>query len=443
MGSDDMKDIKIGILGLGTVGTGIAKILMQNRDIIAARLGANLVLKRAADIDLERERGVAFEDGVLTTDADSVVNDPEIDIVLELIGGEGIAKSLIVKGLENGKHIVTANKALLAAHGNEIFRLAAEKGVNLAFEASVAGCIPIIKTIRESLVANNISSITGILNGTCNYILTQITRDGVSFADALADAQAEGFAEADPTLDIEGHDTAHKLALLSALAYGMEINLDDIYIDGISGITPMDIEFAVESGYTIKLLAISKFDGTAIEARVHPTMIPVTDMLSNVEGSLNAVSVHGDAVGDMMLYGYGAGMMPTASAVLSDTVDIARNILTDGGLRVPSLSYQMDHIKKIPVRPIDEIETHYYLRFAAMDRPGVLSKISGILGEHNISIKSVLQIERKLNGAVPLFMLTHLAREAEMKKALEKIVSLDVIVDKPVLIRIEEQDDPS
>lgn len=438
-----MKEIKIGILGLGTVGTGIAKILMQNRETIAARLGAALTLKRAADLDIKRDRGIVFEEGVLTTDADAVINDPEIDIVLELIGGDGIAKTLINKAISNKKHIATANKSLLAAHGNEIFRLAAENGVSLAFEASVAGCIPIIKTIRESLVANNLYSITGILNGTCNYILTKISREGVSFVDALADAQAEGFAEADPTLDIEGHDTAHKLAILSALAYGTEINLNDIYIEGISGITPMDIEFALESGYTIKLLAISKYDGKAIEARVHPTMIPATDMLSNVEGSLNAVSVNGDAVGDMLLCGYGAGMLPTASAVLADTVDIARNILVGGGMRVPALSYQANHIKKIPFRPIDEVETHYYLRFAAMDRPGVLSKISGILGEHHISIKSVLQIERKLNGAVPLFMLTHLAREAEMKKALEKIVSLDVIVDDPVLIRIEEPEDPS
>ena len=432
-----MKEINIGILGIGTVGTGIAKILLENESLITSRLGAKLVLKRAADIDLKRDRGLIFKDGVLTTDPFEIVNDPNIDIVLEMIGGENIAKELILKSIDNGKHIVTANKALLASQGNILFKAAAAKGVTIAFEPSVAGCIPIIKTLRETLVANNIQSISGILNGTCNYILSKITGEGVSFESALAEAQAEGFAEADPTLDIEGFDTAHKLAILSSIAFGMEIDIKDIYIEGISRITPMDIEFADQYGYKIKLLAITKYTGESVEARVHPTMIPMSNPLSNVNGSLNAVTISGDAVGDMMLYGHGAGMMPTASAAISDVVDIARALLNGGVPKVPMLSFQTERIRKIPIHPIDEISTVYYFRFSALDQPGVLSKISGILGDHAISIKSVHQTEQKLNGAVPIFMLTHQAKEAEVKKALSKIASLEVIADTPLLIRIE------
>jgi homoserine dehydrogenase len=432
-----MKKIKVGILGLGTVGTGIAKIIYDNAPLITSRLGTTLTLKKAADIDLERDRGIRFDDGVLTTDPFEVVNDPEIDIVLEMIGGETIAKDLILKAIDNGKHIVTANKALLAVHGNMLFKLAAEKGVSIAFEPSVGGCMPIIKTIRESLVGNDIASISGILNGTCNYILSKITDEGVAFEDALSEAQAEGFAEADPTLDIEGYDTAHKLAILSSIAYGAEINLDDIYVEGITNITAMDIEFANQCGYRIKLLAITKFTGDAIDARVHPTMIPFSNPLSNVNGSLNAVTISGDAVGDMMLYGHGAGMMPTASAAISDTIDIARDLLNGIHTRVPMLSFKMDKIKRIPTQPIDEISTYYYIRFSALDQPGVLSKLSGILGDHNISIKSVHQTERKSNDAVPIFMLTHRAKEAEIQKALAKISSLGIITVAPSLIRIE------
>ncbi len=432
-----MKEIKIGILGLGTVGTGIAKIIYDNAELITSRLGAALTLKKAADIDLERDRGIDFADGVLTADPLEVVNDPEIDIVLEMIGGETIAKDLILKAIDNGKHIVTANKALLASSGNMLFTKAAEKGVSIAFEPSVGGCMPIIKTIRESLVGNRIASISGILNGTCNYILSKITNEGVCFEDALAEAQAEGFAEADPTLDIEGFDTAHKLAILSSIAYGTQINLNDIYVEGITNITATDIEFANQCGYKIKLLAITKFTKNAIDARVHPTMIPFSNPLSNVNGSLNAVTISGDAVGDMMLYGHGAGMMPTASAAISDTIDIARDLLYGTHTRVPMLSFQMEKIKKIPTQPIDEISSYYYVRFSAIDQPGVLSKISGILGDHGISIKSVHQTERKLNGAVPIFMLTHRAKEAEIQKALSKISSLDIITGAPSLIRIE------
>ena len=435
-----MKEIQIGLLGLGTVGTGVAKILTEHRDRIASRVGAFMNLRRVADIDLTTDRGIQFEPGVLTDDAWSVVNDPEIKIVVEMIGGETIAKDLILKAIENGQQIVTANKALLASQGNSIFKSAAEKGVDLAFEASVGGCMPIIKSIRESLVGNRIHSMIGILNGTCNYILSKITNEGCAFETALKEAQASGFAEADPSLDVDGFDTSHKIAILSALAYGMEINLGDVYVEGISRITPMDIEFADQFGYRIKLLAISKNKGDAVETRVHPTMIPVDNMLSNVNGPLNAITVSADAVEEIMLYGRGAGMMPTASAVLGDIVDIGRNLLHGSTGRVPMLSYQMDTIRRIPVLPMSAVVTHYYLRFQAMDRPGVLSIISGILGKHNISIKTAYQKGRKTNGSVPLVMLTHSANEAAVVKALEEIHSLDVVSAKPVFIRIEDQD---
>ena len=434
-----MKKINIGLLGCGTVGTGVAKILIENKGLISSRVGACLILKRVADIDIKRDRGISFDDGVMTTDAYSVVDDPEIDIVVEMIGGDGIAKDLILKAIENGKQVVTANKALLAVHGNTLFRAAAQKGVDLAFEASVGGCMPIIKSLRESLVGNTIKSMTGILNGTCNYILSEITFNGSAFESALSEAQSNGFAEADPTLDVEGIDTAHKLAILTSLAYGMEINFHDIYIEGISNITPIDIEFARQFGYRIKLLAISKNKGNKVEARVHPAMISFDNPLSNVNGTMNAITISGDAVGDMMLYGHGAGMMPTASAVVGDTVDLVRNILSSSKGRLPLLSYQFDNIKKIPVMPVEDIFTNYYFRFSALDHPGVLSKLAGILGNNSISIKSVHQKGRKTKGSVPIVILTHLAKEAGVKKALSQISSLDIISDSPVLIRVEDE----
>lgn len=436
-----MKTIQMGLLGFGTVGTGIARLLIENADVIEARVGLPLELKSIADIEVEKDRGLSIDRNMLTTDAWRVVDDPEIEIIIEMIGGEGIAKDLMLKAIENGKHVVTANKALLAKHGNEIFEKAGEKGVDVAYEASVGGCMPIIKTVRESLVGNHIQSITGILNGTCNYILSKITDDGSMFETALAAAQANGFAEADPTLDVEGFDTAHKLAILTALGYGMAINYDDIYIEGISKITPFDIEFAAQFGYRIKLLAISKFKAGAVEARIHPTMIPFNNILSNVNGSLNAVTVTGDAVGDILLSGHGAGMMPTASAVISDIVDLARNLMMGISGRVPMLACQKDKIRQIPVVPMEKLSTHYYFRFSALDKPGVLSKISGILGKYAISLQSVHQKGRKTNGTVPVVMLTHTALEADVKKALLEIESLDVVGEKPVLIRIEDEKD--
>jgi homoserine dehydrogenase len=434
-----MKTINVGLLGCGTVGTGVAKLLIENKPVIASRLGATLNLKRVADIDIETDRGIQFAQGVLTTDANAVVNDPEIEIVVEMIGGEGIAKELILKAIENGKQVITANKALLASQGNTLFKAAAEKGVDLAFEAAVGGCMPIIKSLRESLVANQIHSMIGILNGTCNYILTKITDEKRPFGDALSEAQQKGYAEADPSFDVDGIDTAHKIAILTALAYGMNINLPDVYIEGISKITPLDVEFAEHFGYRIKLLAISKNKDNQVEARVHPTMIPFDNLLSSVFGTVNAVMVSGDAVGDIMLYGRGAGMMPTASAVISDAVDIARNLMAGTTRRVPALSVQREHIQNIRIMPMDEIVTHYYFRFAALDRPGVLSAISGILGRHDISIQSMQQKGRKINGSVPVVMVSHRAKEADVQKALAEIDRLDVVSQPTMLIRIEDE----
>ena len=436
-----MKPVQLGLMGCGTVGTGVARLLIEQRKLILARTGIPLKLKYVADLDQKTDRGIRFEPGVFINDAWQIVNDPEIDIVIEMIGGETLAKDLITAAIENGKHVVTANKALLAKHGQPLVAAAVAKGVDLAYEASSGGCMPIIKTLREALVANEIQAMVGILNGTCNYILTKITDEGIAFQDALKAAQAAGYAEADPTLDVGGFDAAHKLAILSALAYGSPINFDDIYIEGISAVTPLDIQFAAEFGYCIKLLAIGKRSGDAIEARVHPTMIPLDNILSSVGGSLNAVTVSGHAVEDLFLSGYGAGMMPTASAVLSDIVDLARNIRYNAVGRVPLMGYQPEAVHTLPILPMAQVATQYYFRFSAKDRPGVLSSVSGILGRHGISIKSVHQKGRKSDGAVPIVMLTHQAVEANVQQALDEIAHLDVIGSTPVLIRIENSNE--
>lgn len=436
-----MRKIYIGLLGCGTVGTGVARLLLERKELISARVGAELILKNIADIDVERDRGLTLESGMMVADARPVVDDPQIDIIVEMIGGDRIAKDLMLRAIENGKHVVTANKALLAVHGNVIFRAAAEKGVDLAFEASCGGCMPIIKTLRESLVCNHIHAMTGILNGTCNFILTKILQERIPFADALAQAQAGGYAEADPTLDIEGIDTAHKLAILTALAYGMEINFKDIYIEGISRITPLDIQYAEQFGYKIKLLAIGKEKDGQVESRVHPTMIPADNLLSHVDGTLNALRVSGDAVGDIVLNGHGAGMMPTGSAVVGDIVDIARNMMTGAVGRIPLLAYQPESIRKLPVLPMDDVETQYYFRFSVLDQPGVLARIAGILGHNGISLRSVHQKGRKNKGPVPIVMFTHLAREKDVTAALSEISHLDVVADKPMLIRIEDENE--
>jgi homoserine dehydrogenase len=434
-----MKKIQVGLLGFGTVGSGVVKILLENREVIESRLGASLALKWIADLDLERDREVVVDTGLLTTDSEMVIDDPEVDIVVELIGGYEPAKSFILKAIENGKHIVTANKALLAAHGDEIFSTASQKGVEVGFEASVGGGIPLIRSMKEGLVANRIESLFGILNGTANYILTKMTDQGSSFSEVLKEAQALGYAEADPTFDIEGIDTAHKLTILLAIAYGVPIDFEAVYTEGISKVTPLDIKFIKEFGYRIKLLAISKDDGQAIEARVHPTLIPDDSMLANVNEAYNALYIKGDAVGNVMLYGPGAGMMPTGSAVVSDLVDVARNMLSRAVGRVPCVGYQPASMNARQARPIEELQTEYYFRFSAEDRPGVLSKVSGILGNHQISIKSVHQKGRDLLGAVPIVMITHEAKEAAVRKALAEIDQLEMIKDKTVLFRIEDR----
>lgn len=434
-----MKPIQLGLMGCGTVGTGVARLLIQEQALLQERAGFPLHLKYVADLDPDRDRGVAFEPGVFISDAHRLIEDPEVDIVIEMIGGETLAGDLIRKAIAKGKHVVTANKALIAKQGNDLFALAYEKGVDLAFEASVCGCMPVIKSLREALVGNRIEAMTGILNGTCNYILSKITQEQVPFAAALAEAQANGYAEADPTLDIEGLDAAHKLAILSALAYGMKINFDDIYVEGISGITPLDIQFAEEFGYRIKLLAISKRGDASVEARIHPTMIPFDNILSNVSGTLNAITFNGHAVGQLFLSGHGAGMMPTASAVVSDIVDLARNLRNKTVGRIPLTGYQPDRIQTIPLTPITDIVTRYYFRFSALDRPGVLSAIAGILGKFGISIKTVQQRGRKTNGSVPIVMITHHAKEADVRDAFAQISALDVVSTTPVLIRIEDE----
>lgn len=433
-----MKTINIGILGYGVVGSGVAKLIKEKKNLLEARTGAYLNLKTAADIDTATDRGVDLGETRLVSDANRVIDDPEIDIIVETIGGKTIAREFIMRSLANKKHVVTANKVLLAGFGNELVKHARKNRVDLAFEASCGGCMPIIKSLRESLVANDIISMSAILNGTCNYILARISKDGSEFEDALSDAQRLGYAEAEPSLDIDGYDTAHKLAILNSLAHGMEINLADIHVEGIRNITPIDIEFARSFGYTIKLLAIGKIHDAHVEARVHPTMIPGSNPLSHVDSSMNAIVIDADATGKTMLYGHGAGMMPTASAVLSDLADIVRNILSGTKQRVPILGYPEDNISAIPILPMAELYTRYYLRFEAQDHPGVLAKISGVLGENNISIKSVHQKGRKSNGKVPIVMITHLAKEEWIQNALNRISDTGAVVGSPVLIRIEE-----
>jgi homoserine dehydrogenase len=431
------KSIRLGILGLGTVGTGVVRILERNAALIERRIGLPLEVKCIAVRDASKVRGVSIPDGVLTTDPFEVVRDSDIDIVVELIGGEDLARDLGLAAIAGGKHLVTANKALLAEHGTEIRQAARAAGVNLGFEASVAGGIPIIKTIREALAANRILSIYGIINGTSNYILTTMREEGRSFDDVLDAAQRAGYAEADPTFDVGGIDAAHKLAILLNLAFGVTAKLSDIYTEGIAGISPIDIEFGREFGYTLKLLAIAKSSDGGVEARVHPTMVPDSHPIAQVGGVYNAIEIVGDAVGDLMLYGKGAGEMPTASAVVSDIMDISRDIGVSGESRSPSL---------LPgdggegsIKPIETISSLYYLRFMVADQPGVLSQISGILGRHNISIESVIQKRRETGSPVPLVVMTHTAVERDVQTALSEIDQLSSVREKAVLIRVEAE----
>jgi len=433
-----MQEIKIGLIGFGTVGRGLAQVLYDQQERLEKRIGSSIRLSRVADIMVESLPDHISDGGkvALTKDASDLFTDPEISIIVELIGGIEPAKSFILKAIEHGKHVVTANKALLSQHGREIFASAAEKGVEVGFEASVGGGIPVIKSLKEGLVGNKIESIMGIMNGTANYILTQMTDHSTPFTEVLKDAQEKGFAEADPTYDVEGIDTAHKLAILMTIAYGMHISLDQVTTEGIAMIQPIDIDFAKEFGYRIKLLAISRNHGDHVEARVHPTMVPEKHLLANINGAYNAIHFKGDMVGNVVLYGLGAGMMPTGSAVVADVVDIARDIMTGAVQRVPALSYLPQHLATRAITPLEDLHCPYYFRMTALDKPGVLSTISGILGKYSISIESVIQKGRGHKEAVPLVILTHEAGEAAVQKAIAEIDALDIVTDKTVKIRI-------
>jgi homoserine dehydrogenase len=427
----------VGIIGFGTVGTGTVKILLSNSEIIRERTGLDIRLKRIADLDIERDRGVSLPEGVLTTRVDDILGDPEIDIVIELIGGIHPARDFILRAIRNRKHVVTANKALLATEGNEIFEEAEKNSVSIGFEASVAGGIPIIKVMQEGLVANRILNIYGIINGTSNYILTKMTEEDKDFSSALKEAQDLGYAEADPTFDIEGIDSAHKLTILSSLAYGIPLSYNQVYREGITRISTQDMVFARELGYKIKLLAITKAVDGEIEMRVHPTMIPQDYMIAKVDGVYNAIYVEGDAVGSTLYYGRGAGDMPTGSAVVADIVDIGKRI----GVNRSKGEYSFLKPSNLRIRKMEDIESMYYFRFSAIDKPGVLSKISGILGDNNISIASVIQKGRRIGGAVPLVVLTHKAKESGVLRAIKTIDDLPIVTEPTHFIRVEGKEE--
>lgn len=433
-----MRKIKVGIIGFGTIGSGVVKILASSKDIIRQRLGAEIEVAKIADLDVSSDRGVVVDSNLLTTDTKEVVDNPEVDIVVELMGGYEPARSFMLQAIAGGKHVVTANKALLAKHGDEIFSAVEDHQVAIGFEGAVAGAIPIIRSIREAFVANKITAIEGIVNGTANYILSKMSDEQCDFAVALKEAQEKGFAEADPTFDIDGIDSAHKISLLTRLAYGTPVNFDDITVQGISGISIDDIECAREFGCRIKLLAISKFNGESVDIRVHPAMIPQSHPMANVNGVLNAVRVCDNLMEENVLIGHGAGSLPTGSAVVADIVEQARDILSNNKNRVASQSFLKNEMRSIPMMNIEEIDSEYFLRFSVLDNPGVLSRISGILGNHSIGILSVIQKGRCDQGkGVPLIMMTHRASEKNVQLALKEIDALDVVCEKSNLIRVE------
>jgi homoserine dehydrogenase len=446
--------VGVGLVGLGTIGTGVVKVLSRNADVIAQRLGFPLRLVRIADLDTARDRGVDLAGIRFDADAEGLIRDPEVEIVIELIGGTGAARRILLAAIEQGKHVVTANKALLALHGKEIFALAAGRGVDVAFEASVGGGIPILRSLREGLAANRIESLHGIVNGTTNFVLTEMEKSGAPFEVVLKRAQELGYAEADPSTDVDGIDAAHKLTLLIAMAFGAQLTAKEIPTEGIRGITPLDFEAAAEFGYRIKMLAIGRERpipetgreraGTGakrrIEARVHPTLIPADSLLSKVDGAMNAIAVHGDAVGRTLFYGAGAGELPTASAVVGDLMEIAREVRRGSKGRVAPLAFLPDHLEPLPLVPLGELVGRCYLVFLAADRPGVLGQIASVLGEHGISIESVLQKKSaSLGGAVPVLVFTHPAREDAVRRALATIDRLPEIAAPTRLVRIEEE----
>jgi homoserine dehydrogenase len=434
-----MKPINVGLLGMGTVGGGTFRVLARNAEEISRRAGRAIGITVVADKEETKARDAVAKGVKVTGDAFEVVRDPAVDIVVELIGGTKIAKELVLEAIKHGKHVVTANKALLAQHGNEIFTAAQKKGVMVAFEAAVGGGIPIIKSLREGLSANRIEWIAGIINGTSNYILSEMRAKGVSFESALADAQRLGYAEADPTFDIEGVDAAHKLAIMAAIGFGIPMQFSAAYTEGISKLTREDIRYAEELGYRIKLLGITKRTPKGIELRVHPTLVPKTRLIANVEGVMNAVLVKGDAVGQTMYYGAGAGAEPTASAVVADLVDVTRMLTADPEHRVPHLAFQPDQLSDTPILPIEDVETAYYLRMRVADKPGVLADITRILADRGISIDAMVQKEpSEGEEQVDIIMLTHRTIEKNVNAAIAALEKLPVVVSKVTRIRLEE-----
>ena len=440
----ERSSLGVGLVGFGTIGVGVVKVLQRNADVICGRLGVPLRLVRIADLDLTRDRGVDLGGVHFDADANALIDDPAVDLVVELIGGYDVARRLILRALERGKPVVTANKALLALHGKEVFEAARRGGADIAFEASVGGGIPVLRSLREGLAANHIESVHGIINGTTNFVLTQMEQAGESFDVVLKRAQELGYAELDPSFDIDGIDAAHKITLLASMAFGAELTFKEVSIEGIRAITPLDIESAAEFGYRIKLLGITKrrVEGGVerIEVRVHPTMIPAESLLAKVDGAMNAIAVHGDAVGRVLFYGAGAGELPTASAVVGDLMEIAREIRRGRSGRVAPLAFLPDHLEPLPVMPLGELVGRCYLVFQAADRPGVLGHIASALGEHGISIESVLQKKAaSASGAVPVLVFTHPAREDAVRRALATIDRLPEIAAPTRLVRVEEE----
>ncbi len=434
-----MKPIQVGLLGIGTVGSGVFSVLKRNQEEIKRRAGRGIEIGMVADLDAERAQAIVGPGIRVVKDARDVVANPDIDIVIELIGGYGIARQLVMEAIEQGKHVVTANKALLAVHGTEIFAAAHRKGVMVAFEAAVAGGIPIIKALREGLTANRIEWIAGIINGTTNFILSEMRDKGLDFASALKDAQRLGYAEADPTFDIEGVDAAHKATLMSAIAFGIPVQFDKAYVEGITKLAPQDIKYAEQLGYRIKLFGITKRTAKGIELRVHPALVPSKRLIANVEGAMNAVVVQGDAVGTTLYYGKGAGSEPTASAVIADLVDITRLHTADAAHRVPHLAFQPDQMSSEPVLPMSEVVTSYYLRLRVADQAGVLAKVTGLLAESGISIDAMLQREAgEGEKHTDLILLTHDVREGTMNEVIAAMQALPTVVAPITRIRKEE-----
>lgn len=433
-----MNPIRVGLLGIGTVGSGTFKVLERNQEEIARRAGRAIEVGVVADLDTARATEITGGRTRLTTDAWEVVRGNDVDIVVELIGGTTIARDLMLEAIRHGKHVVTANKALLARHGNEIFAAARESNVMVLYEAAVGGGIPIIKALREGLAGNRVQWIAGIINGTSNYILTRMRDDGLSFEAALQEAQRLGYAEADPTYDIEGIDAAHKLAILAAIGFGVPLQFEQVYTEGISSLTPLDIRMAEDLGYRIKLLAITRRTPDGVELRVHPSLVSAKRLIANVNGVMNAVMVRGDAVGSTLFYGAGAGSEPTSSSVIADLVEVTRMLTADPGHRVPHLAFQPDRMADIPVLPMDEIETSYYLRLRVQDRPGVLAEITRVLADNGISVEALRQHEpQEGEDRVDIILLTHEAREKHIKKAISLLEDLPAVEAKVTRLRVE------